>query len=249
MGGWVDSHCHLFLLEEPPGPVLDRAEEVDWVLCPGVDLETSLQARRMATADPARIRWSAGLHPHEASRWEEVAGRIATLAREAAAVGECGLDYYRDRSPREDQRRAFRGQVALAGELGVPLVVHCRDAFADVYEILAAAELGDRAVLHSWTGGPRWTRRFRELGVTFSFSGILTYGGAETVRLAAAEVPLDRALVETDSPYLTPEPHRDRPNEPARVSLVGEALAAAWDLPVDRVAEATARRAAALFGR
>ncbi len=249
MSGWVDSHCHLFMTADPAA--LTRravAGGVDWLVVPGVDLETSLAARRLAAADSRRVRWSAGLHPHQASRWAEEARRIAALAIEADAVGECGLDYYRDLSPRPAQLEAFSGQLALAAELGKPAIVHCRDAFADVYEALASADLGARAVLHCWTGGPNWTRRFADLGATFSFAGPITYETGDTVRRGAAAAPRKRTMVETDTPYLTPPPDRSAENEPANVVRVGAALAEVWGVAPDEVARSTSAAAAAVFG-
>lgn len=248
---WVDTHCHLFLGESEPALALQDAAAagVDWVVCPGIDLETSLAARRIAAAAPDRVLWSAGLHPHEASRWDDEGGRIAALAADADAVGECGLDYYRDLSPRDEQRRVFAAHVELAHTLGKPIIVHTRDAFADVHEILAASEIpGAQVVLHCWTGGPRWTRRFLELGATFSFAGPITYATGETIRLGAALVPPERALVETDSPYLTPEPHRGSDNRPALVPLTGAALAAVWEMDTADVAALTTANAERVFG-
>jgi TatD DNase family protein len=250
VAGWVDTHCHLFLLEEEPSVVLRRAVDhgVSWVVCPGIDLETSLRSRAIARAHPERVRWSAGLHPHEASAWEEQRGRIAALALDANAIGECGLDYYRDHSPREDQRKAFGAQIALAGELGKPIIVHVRDAFADAFGLLDGAGLGERAVMHCWTGGSRWTKRFRELGVTFSFAGPITYDTAETVRLGAREAPRERTMVETDSPFLTPVPHRGEANRPELVAWNGAALAGVWGVEVDDVAASSTDQATRLFG-
>jgi TatD DNase family protein len=249
MTTWVDSHSHVFMLDDPPGAV-DRAVDagIDWMLVPGVDIETSLQARKLATERPDRVIWAAGLHPHDAGRWNEERARIAALAVDAAAIGEIGLDYYRDLSPREDQRIAFRDQVQLASDLDKPAIVHTRDSFADVYEILAEADLGEKAVLHCWTGGPRWTKRFREIGATFSFAGPITYTTGDTVRRAAAEAPPERTLVETDAPYLSPEPHRSEPNRPEWSILNGLALADVWGMAGDDVARLTSANAARVFG-
>jgi TatD DNase family protein len=249
MTTWVDSHSHVFMLDDPPGAV-DRAVDagIDWMLVPGVDIETSLQARKLATERPDRVIWAAGLHPHDAERWNEERARIAALAVDAAAIGEIGLDYYRDLSPREDQRIAFRDQVQLASDLDKPAIVHTRDSFADVYEILAEADLGEKAVLHCWTGGPRWTKRFREIGATFSFAGPITYTTGDTVRRAAAESPPERTLVETDAPYLSPEPHRGEPNRPEWSILNGLALADVWGMAGDDVARLTSANAARVFG-
>ena len=133
MVAWVDSHCHVFMLDNPLAAV-DRAVDngIEWMLVPGVDLETSLQARRIARSRPDRVLWAAGLHPHDAQRWDEERSRIAALASEAAAIGEIGLDYYRNLSPRDVQRTAFRDQVQLAGELNKPVIVHTRDSFSDI---------------------------------------------------------------------------------------------------------------------
>jgi TatD DNase family protein len=226
-----------------------RSAGVDWVMTPGVDLESSLQAHRLAVEHSGTIAWSAGLHPHDASKWGEQESRLSTLIADASAVGECGLDYYRTLSPREAQLAAFRTQLELANEFDKPAIIHCRDAFADTYEILEEMQLGDRAVLHCWTGGPRWTRRFRDLGVVFSFAGPVTFATGDTVRRGAAEAPPERTLVETDTPYLTPPPHRRAPNEPANVVKVGEALAEVWGLPVDEVAATTSAQAEKVFGR
>jgi TatD DNase family protein len=158
---WVDTHCHLQLAEEAPAALLERAHAagVSWVVAPGTDLPTSRASRDLASAHPGKVVASAGLHPHDASRWAEVGDAIADLAGDAAAVGECGLDFYRNLSPPDVQRTAFRAQVLLAIDLDKPLIVHCRDAFGDVHDILEATGAGPRSVLHCWTGGPRWTRR------------------------------------------------------------------------------------------
>lgn len=249
-GPWVDSHCHLFLIDEDPADVLDGAVAagVRWVLCPGTDLATSLESRRIAGDHPDRVLWSAGLHPHEAERWEDEGARISALAPDAAAIGECGLDYYRDLAPRNVQRGVFRDHVNLARDHDKPIIVHTRDSFSDVYDILATASLGEKVVLHCWTGGPRWTKRFLEIGATFSFAGPITYTTGDTVRAAAALVPPDRVLVETDSPYLAPEPHRGEDNRPALVARNGDALATLWDTDVATVAEKTTDNAARVFG-
>jgi TatD DNase family protein len=249
MSGWVDSHCHLFACEDPAA-LLNRAigAGVEWVVVPGVDVDSSLAARAIAREHPGRVLWSAGLHPHDAARWEQQHAAVRDLAPHASAVGECGLDYYRDLSPREVQRKVFAAHLDLAAELGKPVIVHCRDAFADVFAALEDASLGERAVLHCWTGGPRWTRRFAGLGATFSFAGPITFETGETVRHAAAAAPRDRTLVETDTPYLTPPPDRRATNEPANVVKVGAALAAVWNVDVDEVAALSRRAAARVFG-
>ena len=249
MTTWVDSHCHLHMAPVDAGTLLERAAAagVEWLVCPGTDAEGSRAAQRLAESYPGRVLWAAGLHPHDAARWPAERDEIAGLAADAAAVGEIGLDFYRDLSPREEQLAAFRDQVALGEALDKPLVVHIRDAFAEVHGVLEAAGAGPRTVLHCWSGGPKWARRFLDLGVVFSFAGPITYPGGDAVRRAAALVPPDRAKVETDTPYLTPPPDRRAPNEPANVVKVGEALAAVWGVDPAEAAAATAATAHRVF--
>ena len=239
------------MIEDAPGAVVDRAANagVEWLLCPGIDAATSATALELAAAHPDRVLAAAGLHPNDAGAWGEQGEEIAGLAPAAAAVGEIGLDYYRDHAPRDLQRAAFREQVALAIDLDLPIVVHCRDAFADLFDEIEAAGAGPRTVLHSWTGGPRWTKRFAALGVTFSFAGMITFDGGDTVRRAAAVAPPDRTMIETDSPFLTPEPGRHLANEPANLPRTGTALAAVWGIPVEEAARLTRERAATVFSR
>ncbi len=242
---WVDPHCHLQLADADPSELLERASDVDWVVVPGVDLETSLQA--LALADGRRVLATVGVHPHEARNWESERDEIAELAPRGVGIGEIGLDYYRDLSPRALQRAAFRDQLELAAQLDLPAVVHCRDAFADVFELVEATGTADRVVLHCWTGGPRWTKRFLDLGVMFSFAGPVAFETGDTVRRGAELVPPDRATVETDTPYLSPPPFRDEPNEPAHVALVGFALAGVWGMSPDEVARTTSATATRIY--
>jgi TatD DNase family protein len=247
--GWVDTHCHLQLDEREPGELLARATEVDWVVVPGVDAESSKASALLAGVHPDRVVATAGLHPHDAGLWMVQSAAIVEMAGEAAAVGETGLDFYRTLSPRQEQIDSFRAQVGLAIELGKPIIVHCRDAFADVFSIIDEMGAGPQTVLHCWTGGPKWTRRFLDLGVTFSFAGPIAFETGETVRLGAAQVPPERAMVETDTPFLAPPPHRGSANEPAWVALVGAALARVWGLPAEEVALITSTNAGRVFGR
>lgn len=247
--GWVDSHCHLQLDDRDPAQLLERAPHVDWVVVPGVDAESSQSALALADRFPDRIVATAGLHPHEASSWPAQEDVIAGLVTQAVAVGETGLDFYRNLAPKEHQINCFAGQLRLAQEFGKPVVIHCRDAFAEIHRILERAGLGDQAILHCWTGGRRWTKRFLPLGCWFSFAGPLAFATGETIRLAAELVPPERALVETDTPYLAPPPHRNELNEPAFVSLVGEALGQVWSMDPDKVAAQTAANAARAFRR
>jgi TatD DNase family protein len=269
MSGWFDSHCHV--QEEYRGggegdggetelaPVLDRATEagVDRLVCIGTGAPTSRQAVALARdvqADRGDLMaWaSVGLHPHEAIEGIDEVAQV--LADEMAvgdgtvvAVGECGLDYFYDHSPRDVQRTAFAAQIALAHAHGLALVIHARDAWDDLFDVLEAEGVPERTVLHCFTGGPDEAARCLRAGMFVSFSGIITFKNASDVRAAAARVPLDRLLVETDSPFLAPVPHRGRVNEPAYVALVGATVAEVKGCPVEQVAETSAAAAATAF--
>ncbi|HEX6220641.1 MAG TPA: TatD family hydrolase [Acidimicrobiia bacterium] len=246
---WVDTHCHLQLDGRPPEELLERAADVSWLVAPGVDAASSKAALALAEQFGGRVLPTAGLHPHDAAAWPEQRGAIESLAPHVAAIGETGLDFYRELSPRDAQEASLRDHIEIAADLGKPLIVHCRDAFADTHRILSETDSGDRTVLHCWTGGRRWARRFLDLGVTFSFAGPVAFETGETIRLSAELIPPERALVETDTPYLAPPPHRGEPNEPAWVALVGEALAGVWGMAVHDVAKVTSENAARIFGR
>ena len=244
---WVDTHCHLQLDGRQPSVLLDRASAVDWMVAPGVDAESSRASLALAGEFPGRVLPTAGLHPHEAASWPEQREAIEEMAPGVAAIGETGLDFYRDLSPRDQQEASFRGHIELALSQSKPIIVHCRDAFARIHDIIDETGVGGQTVLHSWTGGTRWTKRFLDLGVTFSFSGPLAFETGETIRFGAALVPPDRAVVETDTPYLAPPPHRGEQNEPAWVVFVGRALADVWGTPVEEVAAVTSANAARIF--
>ncbi len=246
--GWVDTHCHLQLDERDPGELLDRAAAVDWLVVPGIDAASSAAARDLAALDHTRMGWTAGLHPHDADRLTEERDGIVRLVEDGpVALGETGLDYYRNLSDPGLQREAFAFHLELAAATELPVVVHCRDAFADVHRMVEEAGLGERVILHCWTGGPRWTKRFLDLDVTFSFAGPVAFDTGDTVRRGASMVPPGRAMVETDTPYLTPPPHRAEPNEPAWVVLVGEALAAVWGMSAEETSEITSGTARRVF--
>jgi TatD DNase family protein len=244
---WVDTHCHLQLDGRPPEQLLGRATEVDWVVAPGVDAKSSEASLQLSKQFPGRVLATAGLHPHDAEAWPEQSGILSELASTVSAIGETGLDFYRNLAPRHAQIDSFSAQIELAISNDLPLIVHCRDAFEDVHRIVESAGVGPRTVLHCWTGGTRWTKRFLELGVMFSFAGPVAFETGETIRLGAALLPPERVLVETDTPYLAPPPHRGEPNEPAWVAHVGAALAQVWGMPVAEVAGITSENAARVF--
>jgi TatD DNase family protein len=244
---WIDSHCHL-QYEGVPAHALELAAAggVTRMVCVGTDAAESERAVAVARDHPGRVWATVGLHPHDAV--QGVDGLLDVLdAPEVVAVGECGLDYHYDRSPRPAQRDAFATQVALAHGRGLALVIHTREAWDDTFSVLAAEGVPDRTVFHCFTGGTDEARRALDTGAVLSFSGIITFPSAGDVREAAALTPLDRLLVETDSPYLTPVPHRGTPNHPAHVAIVGEALARARGEELDVVEAATWDNACRVF--
>ena len=256
---WVDHHCHLPAGDEAGAWLAAAAAAgVERVVTVGTDLPSSDAALATARAHPDRVRATAGVHPHDASTLFGPDGRLAAerlgalealLAEpEVAAVGECGLDFHYDHSPRDQQREAFVAQIDLAHRSDLPLVIHTREAWADTFDLLVAEGVPRRTVLHCFTGGPDEARRCLDLGMVLSFSGIVTFPSAPEVREAAALCPLDRLLVETDSPYLAPVPHRGRPNRPAFVPLVGAAVAEVKGVPVEDVAAASWASAAFVYG-
>jgi TatD DNase family protein len=260
---WFDSHCHLQerYLPEAEGAEAEGAEAaatervhaalgaaatagVTRLVCVGTDPGTSRQALALArhqVSSTPRVWATVGQHPHEAAAGVDAVAALvdeAVAARDGAlvAVGECGLDYHYEHSPRPAQREAFAAQIALARRHGLALVIHARSAWDDLFDVLAAEGVPERTVLHCFTGGPDEARRCLTAGMCLSFSGIVTFKNADEVRQAAALCPPDRLLVETDAPFLAPVPHRGRPNEPALVPLVGEAVAAVRGVPVEEVA-------------
>jgi TatD DNase family protein len=247
----VDAHCHLG--DEAFDADLDavlaraRATGVAHVVVVGGSLAESERAATLARTR-AGLSATAGIHPHEARHWSaDTAARLRDLLAlpEVVAVGETGLDYHYDHSPREAQRRAFEAQLALGAELGRPVVVHAREADEDVAAMLAGARTG--VVLHSFSSGPGVFAAGLAIGAYFSFSGMITFKSwTLTDRLIAC--PPDRLLVETDAPYLAPVPHRGQRNEPAFVHAVAEALARARGESVDGIAQRTTDNASRLFG-
>jgi TatD DNase family protein len=239
---WTDDHCHLDLTAEHGPSAVEaveaaRAAGVERLVTVGTDVASSRKAIEVARGFVG-VWATAGVHPHDAKDgWaglEELLGEP-----EVVAVGECGLDYHYDHSPRPVQREAFAAQIDLALAHDMALVVHTREAWDDTFAALAGHGVPARTVIHCFTGGPDEARRCLDLGAHLSFSGIVTFKGAPEVREAAALCPLDRLLVETDSPFLAPVPHRGRPNQPAFTPLVGEAVAAARGCTVAEIADAS----------
>ena len=244
----IDSHCHLY---DTRGAALDdviahaRAQGVVQFVNVGCDAATTAAAIEIAAAHHG-VFATAGLHPHEAVHGVD---SIVPFLDDpnVIAVGEAGLDHFYDHSPRDAQRTAFAAQIQLAHERRLPLVIHTRDAWADTFDVLDAEGVPERTVFHCFTGGPDEARACLDRGAFLSFSGIVTFKTATDLQAAAMLCPTDRMLVETDSPYLAPVPHRGRTNQPAYVHHVAQFVADLRGVPLGDLAAATVRATRAAF--
>jgi TatD DNase family protein len=245
----IDSHCHLYdtrgaELADVLGAA--RAAGVSTMITVGCDAATTAAAVAIAAAHPG-VYATAGLHPHEAVQGVD---SIVPFLDDpnVIAVGEAGLDYYYDHSPRDAQRTAFAAQIQLAHERNLPLIIHTRDAWDETFDILTAEGMPERTVFHCFTGGEAEAQRCVEMGAHLSFSGIVTFKNSTDVQEAARWCPIDRLLVETDSPYLAPTPHRGRPNQPAYVAHVAQFIADLRDIPFADFAAHTVATTRAVLG-
>jgi len=252
---FVDSHCHLeyeSLAADADGMMARaKAAGVDYCVTIGTKLATFPDT--LAVAGRFATVWcSVGVHPHHAA--EEPLKDAAPLIERAqnpkvAGIGETGLDYFYDRSPRPEQIAVFRAHIDAARQTGLPLIIHTRDAEDDTIAILAE-EMGKRAftgVLHCFTGSQRLAQAGLELGLYVSASGIITFKKSESLREVFRTIPMQRLLIETDAPYLAPVPHRGKPNEPAFVAHTAAALAALRGVPVEDIASVTSANFFRLF--
>lgn len=257
MTTWSDAHCHLQdqFGEDPAAPnevarILERARAagVGTAIVVGTDMVTSRGALDLAGPGPVELFATVGLHPHEATHDLEPVAELARAGHpRLVGIGECGLDYYYEHSPRDRQLGAFRAQVRLAHELDLALVIHARDAFDDLLGVLADEGTPPRSVVHCFTGAPEDAERCLDVGCDISVSGIVTFKNAASLREAVRLVPLERLHVETDCPFLAPVPHRGRRNEPALVTVVGEFVADLRGERVEDLRAATSANTARLF--
>jgi len=251
----VDSHAHLDdpCFESDLDDVLERAREagVEAIVTVGTDVASSERAVALADKYRGFVYAAVGLHPHEASSMGADAMRALediARCRGVVGVGETGLDYHYENAPRMAQLEALRFHLGLAQQVGLPLIVHCRRAFADCLGVLEGAGAGKlRGVAHCFSGSEEDARRFLAIGFDLSFSGTVTFTNARKVAAVARSAPIERILIETDCPYLAPQPRRGQRNEPAHVTFVAEGLARVRGESVARICEATFRNACALF--
>lgn len=246
----VDTHCHLDMLDVDGAVARMLEARVERAVTIGVDLASSEWAVRAAEEHP-QLWATVGLHPHDAKdRTDRLMARLEELAAHprVVGIGEAGLDYHYDNSPREQQRASFAEQIALAKRAGKALVIHSRDAWDDTFAILEREGVPDRLVFHCWSGDADHARRAVAMRAVLSFSGTVTFKNANDLRDAADATPLEHIVVETDAPFLTPHPHRGKRNEPAYVRFVAEEIARVKSVPIDAIEQATSANAANLFG-
>jgi TatD DNase family protein len=251
----IDSHCHLDLPEfdRDRDEVLDRARQAGLVhmITIGIDPATSERAIDLARTHPD-VSATVGHHPHDAERLsDQDLDRLKTLAQnpEVKAFGEIGLDFYRNLSPADVQRKRFDDLIGLGLELSLPLVIHERDAHQECYDRLASFHAGrNGGVIHCFSGDAGWAAKFLDLGFHISLPGTVTFKKAHDAHQVARMVPLDRLLIETDAPFLAPVPRRGKRNEPAYVAYTAAEIASLRKMDVDDLAESTTANARRLFG-
>jgi TatD DNase family protein len=252
----IDTHCHLYARQLQPdlAAVLERARQVcSAVFLPNIDLESLPAMNELADAHPGFLYPMLGLHPCDVS--EDYSAQLAVLEAEFQTgrrywgVGETGIDLYWDKTTLARQQQSLHWHCVKARELGLPLVLHCREAFTETAEVVQAEQTGSlRGIFHCWVDGVPQARQALDLGFYLGVGGVATYKNTVDLAEALRFVPRDRVVLETDSPYLAPVPHRGKRNEPAFVQYVAERLAALWETTVEEVASITTRNAQTLFG-
>lgn len=236
----IDTHAHLDLLEGGLTQALQRAQDagVTGVVTIGIDVKSSRRAVELAHAFP-QVRAVVGMHPHDASDLDgEALRELRRLAEDprVVGIGETGLDFYRNLSPRSEQERAFRSLLDLARELALPVVVHDREAHADALRILEEyAPFDGKLVMHCFSGDLEMARAVLDMGGYVSVAGPVTFNNARKLQDVVRALPLERMLVETDSPFLSPHPFRGKPNSPERLVLIAEKVAELKGIPVDEL--------------
>jgi len=247
----IDSHAHLVSLENL-SDVLHRAKEsqIGKILSISSDLPSSHDTIKLAN-EIESVYASVGIHPHAASSYTpEIILEIEELTKVAkvVAIGETGLDYFYMNSEKEVQITSFKEQIKLAKRCNLPIIIHVREADEDLISILKSGDVSDRTgVIHCFTGNYETAAQYLDMGFYISFSGILTFKRSEELREAAKNIPADKILIETDSPYLAPVPHRGKPNEPSYVKFVAQTLADVRGTSIEEIAQLTAVNAETLF--
>lgn len=249
----IDTHAHLDMLEHDPLPtILSRAQDagVQNIISVGSSLESSRQAVGLAQQYPF-VYAAVGLHPEGAAGWNAAASEVERLCREpkVVAVGETGLDYHYPETDTATQNQAFEGQLRIASETGLPLMIHCRDAYQDMLKVIRRWRPRLSAVvIHCFSGSPDEADEFLAMDCYLSFAGQVTFKNRGVLADVVAIVPVEKMLLETDCPYLTPHPKRGTPNEPANVALTAQAIAGIKGLELEEIAKTTTASARSIFG-
>lgn len=255
MNALVDTHCHFNheKLEKDTLELVERAQAagVQRMIVVGYDLDSSSKAVELASEYPEVLFAAVGIHPHEASSWNAVAEQqLIALASKpgVVAIGEFGLDYYRNLSPKEQQIAAMLAQKKIADEFGLPVIIHCRDAYDDLISLFdshgAPAKGG---VMHCWAGSVLQARRVVDMGFALGIGGVVTYPSAQELRVCVKAVSPEAILLETDAPYLPPVPYRGKRNEPSYVAIVAEKVASVIGIGLDDLAAITTTNAVRVF--
>ena len=249
-----DSHAHLndARFDEDREALIQKLQEehVDLVLNPGADIETSISSVELANKYDF-IYAAVGVHPHDVKDLDDTAidtlRKLATENEKVVAIGEIGLDYYYDNSPREVQKEWFKKQIELANELKLPIIIHDRDAHQDTFEIIKTKSPEIGCVLHCYSGNVELAKEYVKMGCYISIPGTVTFKNNKKTREVAKEIPLEYLLIETDSPYMAPEPHRGKRNDPSLVAFVADKIAQEKGISYEKVCEATKENAKRLF--
>jgi len=253
---FIDTHCHFnhsqFADDSESSIQRALAAGVDRMIVVGFDVESSERAVRLAE-EHSCLYAAVGIHPHEADIWStEIEARLSGWLNHprVVALGEIGLDYYRNLSPRDRQVTAFVAQMELAADAGMPIIIHCRDAYQDLLDLMdASSSSSHTGVMHCWAGSVQDARRTVSLGLYLGIGGTVTYNKSDEIRVAVKEAPIERLLLETDSPYLSPVPLRGKRNEPANLSLVVSQIATLRGMSEQEVGIATTSNALTCFPR
>ena len=253
---FIDTHAHLYLLEHASrDEIISRSDEagIQKMVTVSVD-EKSWGTNREDSQKHEHVFYSIGLHPHEAKDWQTLKPKMKSLFDQGVppkcvAIGEMGMDFYYDNSPKEMQIEAFEEQLQFANQWNLPIIIHCRDAFDLVYDSIRSIGLNPKGgVMHCFTGGPDEAKAAVDIGLKISFSGILTFKNAQKIRDAAKSLSLNDVVLETDCPFLAPVPVRGKPNEPSYLPHTAACLAQTMGYRIEVIAQHTTENAKRLFG-
>lgn len=252
---FIDTHAHIddkSFNEEKPEEIIARAKDADVgiIITPGIDYGSSLNLKGFADLYP-EVYFAVGLHAHDAKNFTEkdfISMKKLLAHEKALAVGEVGLDYHYEFTARSLQKHVLKRFLDLAAKISKPLILHCREAEEDLYEMLSQYGGGLRGVIHCYTGNREWAKKFLDLGFYIGFTGIVTFKNSDEIRKVVEETQDDRILSETDSPYMTPAPHRGKRNEPAHLPLIVEAIAKIKGKSVEKMSQLLLSNAEKCFG-